>query len=76
MAEVSSCVFDNKIRQGAKIKKGEEIGQFQFGGSTHAVIFRKGAIKELIPDPSEPSLVRLSSLLAIANESLADKPKD
>ncbi len=44
MAEVSSCVLDEKIKPGYKIKKGEELGYFQFGGSTHCLIFRPGVI--------------------------------
>jgi Phosphatidylserine decarboxylase len=29
----------------AEIKKGEELGYFQFGGSSHCVVFRKGVIE-------------------------------
>ncbi|KAI1371459.1 putative phosphatidylserine decarboxylase [Hypoxylon crocopeplum] len=32
-------------KQGSKIKKGDEIGYFQFGGSSIIVAFQKGAIK-------------------------------
>jgi phosphatidylserine decarboxylase len=28
-----------------EIKKGEELGYFQFGGSSHCVVFRKGVIE-------------------------------
>jgi phosphatidylserine decarboxylase len=45
MAEVSSCVIDKKIQPGYKITKGEELGYFQYGGSTHCLVFRPGAIK-------------------------------
>jgi phosphatidylserine decarboxylase len=44
MSEVSSCMIDPKIRPGYHVAKGEEIGYFQFGGSTHCLIFRPGAI--------------------------------
>lgn len=44
MAEVSSCVPDEKIEPGYNIKKGEELGYFQFGGSTHCLIFRPGVL--------------------------------
>ncbi|MCC6372432.1 MAG: phosphatidylserine decarboxylase family protein [Bacteroidia bacterium] len=42
MAEVSSCVVT--VKPGQKVKKGSQIGYFQFGGSTHCVVFKKGAI--------------------------------
>ncbi|WP_321312984.1 phosphatidylserine decarboxylase family protein [Halarcobacter sp.] len=37
MAEVSSCEIT--VKKGQKIKKGEELGMFHFGGSTHCLIF-------------------------------------
>lgn len=39
MAEVSSCVSIVKI--GEKVKKGQQLGYFMFGGSSHAIIFEK-----------------------------------
>lgn len=38
MAEVSSCVHTVNI--GDKIKKGQQLGYFMFGGSSHAIIFQ------------------------------------
>ncbi len=38
MAEVSTC--DIRVYEGQRIKKGDEIGMFHFGGSTHCLIFR------------------------------------
>ena len=40
MAEVSSCDFTTV--NGQHIEKGEEIGMFHFGGSTHCLVFRPG----------------------------------
>ena len=40
MAEVSSCEIT--VKQGDTIKKGDPIGSFHFGGSTHCLIFRPG----------------------------------
>jgi len=40
MAEVSSCQIT--VKKGQKIKKGQPIGSFHFGGSTHCLIFRPG----------------------------------
>ena len=39
MAEVSSCV--STVIEGQKVKKGDQLGYFQFGGSSHAIIFDK-----------------------------------
>jgi Phosphatidylserine decarboxylase len=40
MAEVSSCEIT--IKEGSRVKKGDPIGTFHFGGSTHCLIFRPG----------------------------------
>lgn len=38
MAEVSTC--EVTVKEGQRVKKGEELGMFHFGGSTHCLIFR------------------------------------
>ncbi|HAO27738.1 MAG TPA: phosphatidylserine decarboxylase, partial [Chryseobacterium indologenes] len=38
MAEVSSCEI--MVTEGQQVKKGDPIGTFHFGGSTHCLIFR------------------------------------
>ncbi|KAJ4387027.1 hypothetical protein N0V85_007807 [Neurospora sp. IMI 360204] len=40
MAEVSSC--EVTVREGDMVEKGEEIGMFHYGGSTHCLIFEPG----------------------------------
>lgn len=40
MAEVPSCQV--VVRPGDDVLKGDEIGFFQFGGSTYCVLFRAG----------------------------------
>ena len=40
MAEVSSCKFTVSVYD--KVKKGDELGMFHFGGSTHCLVFRPG----------------------------------
>lgn len=74
MAEVSSCRFDPKLKPGTHVAKGEEIGTFQYGGSTHCLIFRPGVIQSFltaaIPQGAfgeGPPAVRLSTAIAIAN---------
>jgi hypothetical protein len=44
MAEVSSCDLSKSsgpIKEGDSITKGERIGMFHFGGSSHCLVFRK-----------------------------------
>jgi phosphatidylserine decarboxylase len=73
MSEVSSCLIDSEVTPGYHVEKGEELGYFQFGGSTHCLVFRPGAIAEFtlaaIPQPHDPNapLVLVRSKLAIAN---------
>ena len=71
MAEVSSCVVSVKQRQ--HVNKGDEIGFFQFGGSTHCLVFRRSAIEvfalQAIPrgeNGANSPIVRVNSLLARA----------
>ena len=45
MAEVSSC--EAVVKEGDYIKKGEPIGMFHYGGSTHVLIFNKEAADKL-----------------------------
>ncbi|WQF75432.1 Putative L-tryptophan decarboxylase PsiD [Colletotrichum destructivum] len=40
MAEVSSCEFT--VGVGDEVVKGQEIGMFHFGGSSHCLVFRPG----------------------------------
>jgi phosphatidylserine decarboxylase len=73
MSEVSSCKIAAKVKPGYHVEKGEELGHFQFGGSTHCVVFRPGAIAEFsldaIPQPHDPQapLVLVRSKLATAS---------
>lgn len=53
MSEVSTC--DIKVKEGQRMKKGEQLGMFHFGGSTHCLIFRKG-VKLIFQLPEKPGL--------------------
>ena len=72
MVEVSSCVIDPEIRPGQHVDKGGSLGHFQFGGSTHCLVFRPGVIADFafqaIPQPHDPHppLVHVRSRLATA----------
>ncbi|RYN39567.1 hypothetical protein AA0112_g3547 [Alternaria arborescens] len=48
MTEVSTC--DTTVKVGQHVKKGDEIGMFHFGGSSHCILFRKGVELEGFPD--------------------------
>ena len=72
MSEVSSCMIKPNITSGYHVGKGEELGYFQFGGSTHCLVFRPGAVADFsltaIPQPEDPHapLVHVCSRLAAA----------
>ncbi|MBX7453838.1 phosphatidylserine decarboxylase family protein [Mycolicibacterium sp. 3033] len=70
MSEVSSCVIADAVRPGAHVAKGQELGFFQFGGSTHCLLFRPGAIADFtlaaVPQQNDADapLVKVRSHLA------------
>ena len=68
MAEISSCVIEVEI--GQHLKKGEELGYFLYGGSTHCLIFKPGVIQSFVPKPpfnfSDPP-IHVSAKIATAN---------
>jgi len=77
MAEVSSCLLVDKegqpLKEGARVKKGDQVGYFQFGGSSHCLIFQPGVVSEFalqaIPqgeNGASSTLVKVNSLLAKA----------
>ncbi|KAI1488230.1 Phophatidylserine decarboxylase-domain-containing protein [Biscogniauxia mediterranea] len=60
MADVSTCEILEKFQQDklpATVEKGEEIGMFHHGGSTHCLLFPKGLeldwIKDAYPKPED-----------------------
>lgn len=65
MAEVSSSVLLDQIKEGYRVQKGEELGYFQYGGSTHCLIFRPGVIKEFKVSVGKD--VKMGQAIAIAN---------
>ncbi len=72
MAEVSSCVINPRIKPQARVTKGDELGYFQYGGSTYCLIFRRGAVAAFasgaIPESTnpDPPLMLVNSYLATA----------
>lgn len=70
MSDVSSCVIGAAAKDGEHVDKGDEIGYFQYGGSTECLVFRPDVIDlfavNAIPQPDNPNapLVQVRSLLA------------
>ena len=54
MAEVSTC--DITVTEGQQVGKGEQLGMFHFGGSTHCLVFRPQALLEFDLHGQTPGL--------------------
>lgn len=54
MAEVSSCQIT--VYEGQRIRKGEQLGMFHYGGSTHCLIFRPSVKLEFDHHGQKPGL--------------------
>jgi phosphatidylserine decarboxylase len=67
MVEVSTC--DITVKKGDRVKKGDEIGMFHFGGSTHCVLFRKGVKIGGFPDPGSKNNISVRGELARVSRS-------
>jgi len=61
MAEVSSNEFT--VYEGQHVKKGDQLGMFHFGGSTHCLIFRPGVELEFDLHGQTPGLNAKNILL-------------
>lgn len=62
MVEVSTC--DITVKTGSNVKKGDEIGMFHFGGSTHCLLFREGVNIAGFPEPGMEENIPVRSRLA------------
>lgn len=62
MDEVSTCEIT--VKEGQKIKKGDELGMFHFGGSTHCLIFSKDVDIQGFPKVGRQENVPVKSQLA------------
>lgn len=77
MSDVSSCNIGSDVTPGIHVAKGDELGYFQFGGSTYCLVFRPGVIADFtmtaIPQPHDPSapLVHVRAKLATATTAPA-----
>ncbi|KAL8738519.1 MAG: hypothetical protein Q9181_000678 [Wetmoreana brouardii] len=62
MAEVSTC--EVTVQEGQRVQKGEQLGMFHFGGSTHCLVFRKGVQVEGFPEAGREHNVPVRGELA------------
>ncbi|KAI3325294.1 Phophatidylserine decarboxylase-domain-containing protein [Xylariaceae sp. AK1471] len=63
MDEVSTCEIT--VQQGQHIKKGEQLGMFHFGGSSHCLLFREGVKVDRFPDIRQDHNVPVKSQVAV-----------
>ncbi|HSD48108.1 MAG TPA: phosphatidylserine decarboxylase family protein [Pyrinomonadaceae bacterium] len=68
MAEVSSCEIT--VKPGDHVKKGDQLGMFHFGGSTHCLIFRPGVnltfnLYGETPGVDAPNNIRVNTPIAV-----------
>ncbi|WEV24165.1 phosphatidylserine decarboxylase family protein [Streptomyces sp. 71268] len=47
MAEVSSC--EVTVKAGQQVKRGDGLGSFHYGGSTHCLVFKPGVNLDFVP---------------------------
>jgi phosphatidylserine decarboxylase len=66
MADVSSCAID--ALPGQRVSKGDELGFFQYGGSTCCVILQPKVRAEFVPDPSseKSGMMKVNAHIATA----------
>ena len=74
MAEVSTC--DIEVFDGQHVKKGQQIGMFHFGGSTHCLLFRPGVNLTFDLHDQKPSLkshnIPVKARIATVNQIMVD----
>ncbi|KAF9889247.1 hypothetical protein FE257_007560 [Aspergillus nanangensis] len=63
MGEVSTCEIT--VQEGQQVYKGDQLGMFHFGGSTHCLVFEKGVNIEGFPDIKTDKTVPVRSQLAV-----------
>lgn len=69
MAEVSSCQVT--VKPGDHVNKGDQLGMFHFGGSTHCLIFRQGVnltfTEYETPGLDAPNNIRVNTQIAVVS---------
>ncbi|MCC8395482.1 phosphatidylserine decarboxylase family protein [Paraburkholderia sp. MMS20-SJTR3] len=64
MADVSSCMIE--ALPGQHVRKGDELGFFQYGGSTWCLLFEPGVTQRFVVEPpfENPPLLKVNAALA------------
>ena len=62
IAESSSNKITTSV--GQHVNKGEELGYFQYGGSTHCLVFKKGVIGSWFENTSRKDVIKLGAAIA------------
>ncbi len=65
MDEVSTCEIT--VKEGQHVKKGEELGMFHFGGSSHCLLFREGVKIDGFPEVGRQENVPVHSRVAVVH---------
>ncbi|RCI13612.1 hypothetical protein L249_5562 [Ophiocordyceps polyrhachis-furcata BCC 54312] len=60
MTDVSSCEVG--VREGQHVRKGDDLGTFHYGGSSHCLLFREGVELEGLPTPGNVSLTHVNNV--------------
>ena len=63
MVEISTCEIT--VDEGEYVKKGDQIGMFHYGGSSHCVIFQKGVDVTGFPEVGKRENVPVRGRLAV-----------
>jgi phosphatidylserine decarboxylase len=66
MDEVSTC--DITVKEGQHLKKGDELGMFHFGGSSHCLVFQKGVELDGFPTVGRQENVPVRGKLAVVKK--------
>lgn len=66
MDEVSTC--DITVQEGQHVKKGEQLGMFHFGGSSHCLLFRKGVNVGGFPEVGRKENVPVRGRVAVVKK--------
>ncbi len=73
ITEISSVSI--QVKKGDKVKKGDELGYFSYGGSSMCLVFQPGAINHFTvkkpppnrPDPDQGPAIQVNAQIALAN---------
>ncbi|RDA91882.1 hypothetical protein CP533_0382 [Ophiocordyceps camponoti-saundersi (nom. inval.)] len=60
MTDVSSC--EVTVHEGQRVRKGDELGTFHYGGSSHCLLFREGVELEDLPEPGNVTLTHVNNV--------------